>query len=328
MDVFVTGGSGFVGGAVIRALLEAGARVRAMSRSPQSDAKLALLGAEPVRCSLDGVAAADVEGAEAVVHCAAYVEAWGPLSAYWNANVEGTRRMLEAARAAGVGRFVHIGTEAALFHGQPMKDVDETEPLALNSPYYYSRTKAHAERAVLQAHGPDFATMSLRPRLVWGPGDQTVGPVIKQMAAKGAFSWIGGGKSLTSTCHVDNLAHAVMLAIERGEGGQAYFVTDGPPATVRDFLTAYLGAQGVDLSKSRSIPTPVAGAVAFTGEALWRTLGLPGEPPVTRFAADTMSRECTVSDAKARARIAYRPVLSREEGLAALAEAFDPPSVR
>lgn len=320
MRVFVTGASGFVGGAVVRALTAAGAEVRAMSRSHEADARIAMAGAKPVRSSLEQVTPADLGEAKAVVHCAAYVEAWGAFDDYWRANVEGTRRMLDAARAAGVRRFVHIGSEAAVFHGQPMQDVDENAPLALNAPYFYARTKAHAERAVLQADEHGFSTLSLRPRLVWGPGDQTIAPTIRDMADKGAFAWIGGGKALTSTCHVDNLAHGVELALQRGPEGEAYFLTDGPPVRIRDFLTAYLGAYGVDLSRAPTIPAWAAGAAAYVAEAAWRGLGLKGAPPLTRFAVDTMSRECTLSDANARARLGYRPLLSREEGLANLAE--------
>jgi len=320
LRVFVTGASGFVGGGVARGLVAAGADVLAMSRGHDADAAIALAGAEPVRSSLEHVVPADLGGAEAVVHCAAYVQPWGPPEAYWRANVEGTRHILDAARAAGVRRFVHIGAEAALFHGQPMCDVDESAPLALNSPYPYARSKAHAERMVLQADDHAFSTLALRPRLVWGPGDRTVLAAVRDMAERGAFAWVDGGRALTSTCHVENLAHGVALALERGAEGEAYFLTDGPPVRMRDFLTAYLAAAGVDLSRAPSIPGWAARGAALALETAWRALDLKGAPPVTRLAAAMASRECTVSDAKARARLGYRPVLSREEGLANLAD--------
>jgi nucleoside-diphosphate-sugar epimerase len=321
MKVFVTGASGFVGGALVRALKAGGAEVLALSRSNTSDACIMALGAQPVGGSLDHIPAGAMDGCEAVVHAAAHVEAWGPAQTFWQANVEGTRRVLEAARAAGVRRFVHIGTEAAVFDGRPLRDIDETAPLALGAPYPYARTKAHAELAVLRASGTGFETISVRPRLVWGPGDATILPFIREMAAAGRFMWIDGGRALTSTCHVENLAHGVMLALERGRGGEAYFVTDGETSTLRDFLTAYLATVDVDLSGAPSAPGWVAGSAAWLGETAWKAFSLPGQPPLTRLAADNMSREITVSDAKARREIGYRPLLSRAEGLAALASA-------
>ncbi|HSC60773.1 MAG TPA: NAD-dependent epimerase/dehydratase family protein, partial [Rhizomicrobium sp.] len=125
MKIFVTGGSGFVGKAFIRAMAGKHELV-AMSRSESSDAKIKAAGATPVRCSLDDVSADQLTGVDAVMHCAAYVEEWGPWRAYWQANVEGTKRMLAAARKAGAKRFVHIGTEAALLKGQDLVNADES----------------------------------------------------------------------------------------------------------------------------------------------------------------------------------------------------------
>ncbi|MEP6968229.1 MAG: NAD-dependent epimerase/dehydratase family protein, partial [Pseudomonadota bacterium] len=180
MNIFITGASGFVGGAFVRAGADRHA-FSAMSRSEATDAKIRAAGAAPVRCSLDDVTAEHLGGAEAVVHCAAYVEEWGPWRDYWRVNVEGTARLLAAAKAAGVKRFVHIGTEAALFYGQPLREVDETYPLALSSPFPYSRTKAHAEQHVRAANDPagGFETVVVRPRFVWGPGDETILPTVR-----------------------------------------------------------------------------------------------------------------------------------------------------
>jgi len=128
VNVFLTGGSGFVGGALISGWRDRHP-LRAMSRSAESDRKIRALGGEPIHCALENVHAEHLAGCEAVIHAAAYVEEWGPHEVYWQANVEGTRRLVDAARTAGVRRFVHVGTEAALFHGQPMIDVDENYPL-------------------------------------------------------------------------------------------------------------------------------------------------------------------------------------------------------
>ena len=99
--VFVTGGSGFVGGAVIRRFLADGWRVRAMSRSATSDQKIGALGAEPVSCDLENVSAEHIADADVVVHAGAFVEPWGPKDAWDRINVRGTEHMLTTARAAG-----------------------------------------------------------------------------------------------------------------------------------------------------------------------------------------------------------------------------------
>ncbi|MGD0191491.1 MAG: NAD-dependent epimerase/dehydratase family protein [Rhizomicrobium sp.] len=323
MNIFITGASGFVGGAFVRAAKERHA-LTAMSRSEKSDAAIAAAGAAPVRCSLDDVTAAHIKGADAVVHCAAHVEDWGPWRDYWRYNVDATKRMLAAAKEAGAKRFVHIGTEAALFYGQDMRNVDETTPLALHSPFPYSRTKAYAEKAVREANdaGRGFETIVVRPRFVWGPGDQTILPAVRTMAEQGSFAWIGGGRNRTSTTYIGNLAYAMELALTKGRGGEAYFVLDGPPVVFREFLTRMAAAAGFALPE-REVPAFVVRAIAWWSETAWRTLPLKGRPPLTRFAAGIMSRDCILVDEKARREMGYAPPFTVEQGLAAIAAERD-----
>lgn len=319
MKIFLTGGSGFVGGAVLR-LLGREHQIRALSRTPESDLKIASKGGVVVRGDLESVDKITLAGAEAVIHCAAYVEEWGPPDAFLAVNVEGTERLLEAAKAAGVRRFVHISTEAVLFRGQALHNVDETAPLALNSPFPYSRTKAAAEVAVTRANDPEvgFETIILRPRMIWGEDDETILTAVTAMVKAGRFRWLDGGMAETSTTHVENLVHAIALALESGAPGAAYFVADGPPVTLRHFLTRYLGAAGVAMPDA-AMPGWAARALAATLEPLWRAAGAKSPPPLTRFAAAIMSRDCTLNDAKARAELGYSPKISLDAGLARLA---------
>lgn len=318
MRIYLTGASGFVGGAVAKKLRDDHS-ILAMSRSEASDEKIRALDLEPARASLGDVPADQLAGVDAIIHCAAYVEEWGPWDDYRRINVEGTKQLLASAKAAGVKRFIHIGTEAALFYGQHMRDVDETYPLALNSPFPYSRTKAMAEQAVLNANDQvaGFHTMAIRPRMIWGPGDQTVLPVVAAMARAGKFMWIDQGAAMSSTTHIDNLVHAIELALTKGEPGEAYFVLDGPSVQIRDFLSRYLTTANVDLGE-KSAPGWLIRLVSNIIEPLWRFSGAKSAPPLTRFTAHIMSRDCTLKDDKARAALGYQPIVSVEEGLAAL----------
>jgi nucleoside-diphosphate-sugar epimerase len=316
MKVFVTGGSGFVGGHVIEALSPKHA-VLAMARSPKSAEAVARYGATAVRADLDAVDASHLEGCDAVVHCAAYVEEWGTREQFWRGNVEGTTRVLDAARRAGVKRFVHIGTEAALFDGHDLVDVDEGHPYPAVQKYLYSETKAEAERRVLAADAEGFATVSVRPRFVWGPRDTSVLPAVLRMAREGAWAWLDGGRARTSTTHVLNLVRGVELALAEGNGGEAYFVADEGTRTLREFLTAMAKTQGVALP-DRSMPGAVARPLATALEGVWRALGIKKPPPMTAFAIAMMSREVTVNTAKAKRSLGYAPVIDVAAGLAAM----------
>lgn len=319
---FVTGGSGFVGGALIRRLVRDGWSVRALARSDRAAQAVEDAGAQAVRGDLDDVEAMrrGCDGAEVFHHAAAKVEDFGDPAEFERVTVQGTRSALRAAREAGVRRFVHVGTEAALMAGQPLVNVDESAPLRPDSPAPYPWSKAKAEQAVRDANGDGLETVVVRPRFVWGKGDTTLLPAIVSMVRAGKFAWIGGGTHLTATTHVDNTVEGLVLGAERGRPGGVYFVTDGEPVVFREFVGDLIRTQGVE-PPTRSVPLGVAKAVAAASEGSWKLLRRTSSPPLTRFAVWASGLECTISDARAREELGYREVKTREEGLAELRSA-------
>ena len=316
---FVTGGSGFIGGRLIRRLTRDGVTVRALARSDGAAARVREAGAEPVRGDLDDTAALrrGMAGAEVVFHAAAKVEDWGDPKEFRRVNVLGTRNVVRAARDAGARRFVHVGTEAALMAGQPLIAVNEAAPLQPRSPVLYSATKAQAEIEVLTGAGDQLEAVIVRPRFVWGAGDTTLLPQISEQVRSGQWAWVGGGRHRTATTHVENTVEGLVLAATRGRDRGVWFVTDGGSVVFRDFLSDLIRTQGLE-PPDRSVPAPVASAVAATCETLWRLLPLPGRPPLTRFASWIASQECTIDITRAREDLGYEPVVTREEGLAEL----------
>jgi nucleoside-diphosphate-sugar epimerase len=286
---YVTGGSGFLGQRLIAALVARGVRVTAMARSDTAAAAVTTLGATPARGDLadrDAMTAA-MRGCDTVFHAAAHVDQHGPIATFMAINVGGTENALAAARASGIKRFVHVGKPAG--------------------PYPF--TKGLAESAVLEANGEALETVVVRPRFIWGKGDTSLLPQIVKAVKHGRFGWLGGGRYLTSTCHVDNVVEGTLLAAERGKAGEVYFLTDGAPVEFRDFLTRLLATQGVDASSARDVPIWLARVVATATS--WMK-----HPPVTRTALALVGQEVTVDDSKARRDLGYQARTTIDAGLA------------
>ena len=322
MRAFVTGGSGFLGRRLISALREQGHSVRALGRSEAARKVVREAGAEPCEGDLSDVEALrrGMEGCDVVFHSAALLKPWGPRSEFFEANVRGTENVLQAARAAGVKRLVHVGTEAAFADGTPMVNMDETRPLPTKPIGHYPSTKNEAERLVLSVNSPELATVVVRPRFIWGQGDTSLLPILVDAVKTGQFRWVDGGKFNTSTCHVANCVEGTLLAAEKGRGGEAYFLTDGAPINFREFLTALLKTQGVDPG-NKTVPFGLAMGLATVSEALWNFFRLPGSPPVTRQELLLGGQEVTVNDAKARRELGYEGRVTREAGLREMEQA-------
>lgn len=320
--IFVTGGSGFLGRQLIRDLVAGGQAVRALARSDAAAATVQALGAEPVRGDLADAAAlqAGMTGCATVIHAAAKVEQWGRWEDFQRDTVDGTERVIAAARAAGVRRLVHISTEAVLADGAAIVDADETRPLPAQPNGHYPRSKGLAEQRVRAANDAQLETIVLRPRFIWGRGDTTLLPALVQAVRAGAWVWFGDDDHRMSTCHVRNVSLGVRLALQRGRPGEVYFLTDGEPVRFRSFVSRLIETQGVKPG-GRHAPLWLADALAAASETLWRHLPLRGEPPLTRTAVNLFFREVTVNDAKARRELGYQPVVGIEDGLRELAGA-------
>jgi nucleoside-diphosphate-sugar epimerase len=317
---FVTGGSGFVGRALIQTLVKDGVDVTAIARSDSAADAVQKAGAKPARGDLNDVSAmkAGMSGVDVVYHAAAHTQEWGTLEEFRKVNVEGTRNVIEAARAAGVKRLVHFSTEASLCGGDPMVQLDENTPYPRKFAGLYAQTKAEAEQVVRSGSGGGLECIVIRPRLIWGPNDTSLLPKIVDAVKTGRFMWVGGGRCLTSTCHVENAIHGARLAAEKGKPNEVYFITDGPPVEMRKFLSDLLRTRGVE-PPTKEMPLGLAKIAGALSETAWKTLRLKGAPPVTRIGVALLFQEVTVVDAKARKELGYVEKISREEGLKALA---------
>jgi 2-alkyl-3-oxoalkanoate reductase len=320
----VTGGGGFLGGAVVRRLVERGDSVRVIARGDYPG--LRALGVDTVRGDVTDPAAVEAaaEGCDVVFHVAAKAGVWGPFQEYHRANVVGTRNVLDACRKAGVGRLVYTSSPSVVFNGRDMEGVDESAPYPDHFEAPYPATKAEAERLVLAANGGTLATVALRPHLIWGPGDNHLVPRI--VARANRLRRIGSVPKLIDATYIDNAADAHILASDRlgpdsACAGKAYFIAQGEPIPVWDLVNGILAAAG-KRPVTRVISVPVASAVATLLEGAYRGLRIGREPPLTRFVVRELSTAHWFDLTAARRDLGYDPKVSTREGLERLARAF------
>ncbi|HVF33760.1 MAG TPA: NAD-dependent epimerase/dehydratase family protein [Candidatus Saccharimonadia bacterium] len=324
MNVLVTGGTGFLGLALCRALRARGDTVAsiARTRSPELDT----LGVEQFEgdvADLDAVLRAS-RGRDAIVHTAAKAGAWGRLEDYYSANVRGTDNVLAACEMIGVTRLVHTSTPSVVHAGGDLEGVDETTPYATHFLAHYPATKKIAEQRVLAASSPTLATVALRPHLIWGPGDNHLLPRLAERARSGRLRFIGEPGKRIDVTYIDNAVQAHLDALDRLSpgaacSGRAYFISDGEPVSTEGIVNSLLRAVGV-APESRRLPRRFAYAVGLVLERVYALLGIEAEPPLTRFVVEQLSTSHWFDLAAARRDLGYVPRVTTNEGLARLGE--------
>ena len=320
--VFITGASGFIGGNIAARLLAAGRPVRVLGRRPLPE--LARLGAEVIVGDLDNLEALQrgCDGAATVFHVAGRVGVWGPDEEFFKVNVEGTDNVIVACRAGGVRRLVYTSSPSVVYNGGDLAGVDESAPFCTQAPCAYPTSKAAAERLVQASHSSRLATVSLRPHLVWGPGDKNVVPRVLALARKGRLKIIGSGRNRVDVTHITNVVDAHLLAENApgaAVGGKAYFITNGEPVVLWEWINQLLRGTGIpEIKQHVSLRTAyLAGGVL---ETLWSVLPLKGEPPMTRYVAKEMATDHWFDLSAARRDLGYNPRVSRAAGTAELLE--------
>jgi len=320
MKALVTGGGGFLGRHIVTKLLARGDAVRVLGRQQYPD--LAAMGAE-VQCADIQDAAAVARaclGMDAVFHVAARAGYWGSQQSYYGPNVVGTENILNGCREAGVHELIYTSTPSVVSAPGNLEHANESVayPAQYDSPY--PATKAEAERRVLAANGQDdLLTVSLRPHLMFGPGDPHLFPRIIDRAKRGLLVQVGDGTNTVDITYVENAADAHLLAADRlGAGspvnGQAYFISQGTPVALWPWINSILGALGIPLVH-RAMSHRTARTVGAAMELAYTILPLPGEPRMTRFLADQLATSHYFDISNARRDLGYEPRISTEDGL-------------
>lgn len=319
--VLVTGASGMLGQAVATELTTRGYRVRTFHRGASTPP-----GTELVRGSVSDptAVARAVDGVDAVVHLAAKVSFTGAWEEFVATNIEGTRHLLEASRAAGVPDFVFVSSPSVAHLGASIvgEGAGPADPDAARG--NYARSKATAEVLALEADELGFRVAVVRPHVVWGPGDTQLVERVIDRARSGRLPLLDGGTALIDTTYVDNAAAAIVRGLERIESihGRPLVVTNGEPRPVGELMAGICAAGGVPAPRF-SIPGSLARVAGSVIEKAWvvalRKGWVNDEPPMTEFLAEQLSTAHWFDQRVTRDLLDWKPSVSIDEGLARLA---------
>lgn len=315
MQVLVTGGGGFVGKYVVARLQARGYAVRSFGRSAQP--VLAAKGVEVVcgdLASADDVRAA-CRGVNAVFHVAAKAGVWGSWESFYQPNVVGTRNVVEACRAEGIGRLVYTSTPSVVFNRKSIRGGGQEMPYGGHWLCHYAPTKALAEQEALAANSDSLKVVALRPHLVFGPGDPHLLPRVVQSVKEGRLKIVGDGRNWVDVSYVEDVAAAHLNALDALEGGtcagQAYFISQGEPVELWPWINQVLEGLGHP-PLVRRIPLPLAYAAGALAEGVWRLFCKKGEPPITRFVAVELAKDHYFSLQAATQDLGYQPEIPME----------------
>jgi nucleoside-diphosphate-sugar epimerase len=329
MNVLVTGGGGFLGSHLACRLLDMGHRVTVLGRRryPTLPGNITQLQAD----LRDPKAVSEAcREQDSVFHAGALPGIWGTKKDFFQTNVDGTRHVIEGCLEHGVRKLVFTSSPSVIYNQTNMENVDESARYPSHYLSDYPRTKALAEQKVIAANGQrDLITVSLRPHLIWGPGDPHLVPRIIERAKKGQLVRVGEGTNRVDIIYIDNAVEGhirAWQALEPGSSvaGQCYFLSDGEPVVLWDWINQLLVSLGIN-PVTRSISYGLAKKLGWILEGVYRIFRLAGEPRMTRFLAGQLATSHYFDISRARKDFNYEVRVSPEEGMKRLLKSLQVP---
>ena len=313
--VIVTGGGGFVGEALCRRLVGLGYRVTSIARG--SYPELENCGVNVVQHDLSQPLTSilpQLEGANAIFHTAAYVKMWGKYQDFYQVNVVATKQLLAAAKELKIENFIYTSSPSVIADGRDLCGINESYPYPVKHKAFYPQTKAIAEQMVLAANGQELNTLSLRPHLIWGPGDRNFVPTILERARAGKLMCIGDGQNKVDVCYIDDCVTAHIRALEAlkenpKSRGKAYFISQGEPVKLWEWINQIL-----ELHDLPQITKKVPFGIAYPAAAILETVSrlMPGqpEPRFTKFLVSEMATDHYFDLSRAKDLLGFEPKVS------------------
>ncbi len=320
MNILITGGAGFLGKYIVIEALKRGHNVTSLSRHHYPE--LEKLGAHTIKCDITNkelLKKIDFDQFDAIIHSAALAGVWGNKKDFFNINYIGSKNIFDHAKKSGIKYFIYTSSPSVVFGKDDIVGGDES----LNYPKkfftYYAESKAMAEKYILEDNS-DILKLSIRPHLIWGPGDPHLIPRISAKAKAGKLKQVGSGNNEVDIIYVENAAIAHLDALEKLTlnhklNKNAYFIGQERPVNLWLFINDLLKIQKIEPIES-SISFSFAYKIGVIFEVLFNLCGiLKPEPPMTRFIALQLAKSHWFSHKKAKNDFGFEPKISIEQGL-------------
>jgi 2-alkyl-3-oxoalkanoate reductase len=318
MNALVTGGGGFIGFALVNELVRRDFNVTSFSRGDYPELrKIGVNTKKGDMSDFSSVLQATLK-TDILFHVAAKAGLNGSYKEYYKTNVKGTENIINACKINKIKYLIYTSSASVVFDGKNIEGSDESQPYPAHPLSHYTASKAIAEQMILKADSPDLRTLALRPHLVYGQGDNHLFPGIISRAKTGRLRRIGNCTNLVDVSYIDNvvMAHinAALAIINNSEvSGEAYFITNGEPVLLWNFLDMILQASGLEPLKKR-VPVWVATIIAHMSESFHK-LSTNDQGTLTPFIVSELTRSHWFNISKARKLLNYNPEISNMEGL-------------